>query len=75
MSQVRYVFYSFGRDQWLEFIPLKKNNQDGEDIVDLTFEKLPNSIYGKIEIGIMFGNPVYMFKTVDKDRIQLSSSI
>ena len=75
MSEIKYVFFSTARESWLEFIPLKKTDQDGEEIIDLNYDKLPDLIYGKIKLGVIFGDPVYMFRTLDKDSIQLTTNV
>ena len=45
----KYYIYIRYKEIWKEFIILKEKNQDGSDITDITYDNLPNLLYGKIQ--------------------------
>ena len=42
----RYEVFNQYNERWLEFIPIKVENDKGEPITDFTYENLPNIIWG-----------------------------
>ena len=67
MEEIRYKIYSEPMSTWCEFIPLKKNSENGEDIINLNYEELPDRVYGKQFIGNNNSNNVYMQRVVSKE--------
>ena len=72
--KLEYEFFSIYYNAWILFIPLKKNDEFGEDIVNFNYEELPQSIYGKILMGNSLNNmPVYMYCNKEKSKIRVKS--
>ena len=66
----RYEVFNQYNQRWLEFIPLKVENEKGIPIIDLKYENLPNVIWGEILLGYVNQN-IYIYKTYDKKDLRI----
>ena len=66
----RYEVFNEYNKRWLEFIPLRLENEKGMSIVDLKYDNLPNVIWGEILLGYVNQN-IYIYKTYDKKDLRI----
>lgn len=66
----RYEVFNQYNQRWLEFIPLKVENEKGIPIIDLKYDNLPNVIWGEILLGYVNQN-IYIYKTYDKKDLRI----
>ena len=66
----RYEVFNEYNERWLEFIPLRLENEKGMSIVDLKYDNLPNVIWGEILLGYVNQN-IYIYKTYDKKDLRI----
>ena len=46
-DKARYEVFNEYNERWLEFIPLKVDNEKGIPIIDLKYDNLPNTRFGR----------------------------
>ena len=66
----KYEVFNEYNQRWLEFIPLKVENEKGIPIIDLKYDNLPNVIWGEILLGYVNQN-IYIYKTYDKKDLRI----
>ena len=66
----RYEVFNEYNKKWLEFIPMKAENDKGIQINDLTYNKLPSFIWGRILVGNVSQN-MYIYKTFSKKELRM----
>ena len=66
----RYEVFNQYNQRWLEFIPLKVENEKGIPIIDLKYDNLPNVIWGEILLGYVNQN-IYIYKIYDKKDLRI----
>ena len=69
-DKARYEVFNEYNERWLEFIPLKVDNEKGIPIIDLKYDNLPNVIWGQILLGYVNQN-IYIYKTYDKKDLRI----
>ena len=69
-DKARYEVFNEYNERWLEFIPLKVDNEKGIPIIDLKYDNLPNVIWGEILLGYVNQN-IYIYKTYDKKDLRI----
>ena len=69
-NKPRYEVFNQYNERWLEFIPLKVENDKGLEITDFTYENLPNIIWGEVIMGNVNQN-IYIYKTYDKKDLRI----
>ena len=69
-NKPRYEVFNQYNERWLEFIPLKVENDKGLEITDFTYENLPNIIWGEVIMGYVNQN-IYIYKTYDKKDLRI----